>query len=990
MAMAQLAQWDVFVSYARKDLDVVIPIEAALQARGVGVWRDEEEIEEFEAITRSVREGVARSRVLLAYYSARYPTRRACQWELTAAFLAAQRLGDPRQRVLVVNPERSGEGAPLVGHIEPVQLRDAVFCAAPALDDPGALVELAESVIRHLGTVEGPLGVSGSLVSRSLGRRPVGSPAFVGRIGELWELHSALTAGEAVQITGAVDGGVTQLSGVGGVGKSLLAEEYALRFSAAYPGGVFWLRASQEQASSTDDGTLEVERDTQLRAIAADLRIVLPKENASPQEIAGRVRAFIERADGRCLWVVDDLPGGLGADRARAWFAPDANATTLLTTRTREYKLLARSVELGGLPAPDGYALLTAQRRPQDAEEEGAARGIVADLAGHPLALTVAGAALQVEAGLRSFADFRAALSQPGEDELELAAQLADALPTGHQPSIAATLLRSIDQLGEEGRDLLRVASMLAADPIPSSLIASTFAHADNLEAAAARRRAVRAIVGVDRLSLADAADAGGATRRVHALVARTMRFYEDNPARADTLQTAVGASLSELLGDFIVLDGRKYDLDYDPMQDIDGVAAYTYGQSLIAHGREFLRRSNSPEAQLGYLLGLLLEEWGDLEAAEAAYRRADEGGIAAGAWNLALLLEERGELRQAEAAYRRADERGSAAGAWNLALLLEERGELRQAEAAYRRADERGSAAGAWNLALLLEERGELRRAEAAYRRADKRDIGPGETNLGGSLEEQGELKNIRKITRATEMAAAKSLSRAEMRMEALRPYAEAMRLMTRQGVQAAVPSLPIAVERDEIKRVGILVVGGDRGLAGAFTANVVRAALAAARELSAEGHEPVLFVSGTRAASSLASRGLEVAYSFIGFTDRPAYADARRIAKSLMAAYVDGEVDRVEVFYNGYISPVNQEIRREVLLPLQQATVFEDEEGDAEAASEDRAQPGAPVEFVPDAEEIFELLVPDYMDISIYRALLESTASEHGARMTAMRNAS
>ena len=145
-----------------------------------------------------------------------------------------------------------------------------------------------------------------------------------------------------MQITGAVEGGVAQLSGLGGVGKSLLAEEYALRFAAAYPGGVFWLRASQEQQlTSADDVTLDVGRDTRLRSIAADLQIEV--QGRSPEEVAGAVRAYIERVEGRCLWVVDDLPGGLGADRARAWFAPDANATTLLTTRTREYKLLAQT-----------------------------------------------------------------------------------------------------------------------------------------------------------------------------------------------------------------------------------------------------------------------------------------------------------------------------------------------------------------------------------------------------------------------------------------------------------------------------------------------------------------------------------------------------------------------------------------------------------------------------------------------------------------------
>jgi hypothetical protein len=605
MAAGQGANRDVFVSYARADRDAVIPIAAALRHQGLAVWRDEEEIEEFEAITRSVRDGVSRSRVLLAYYSQRYPTRRACQWELTAAFLAAQRLGDPRQRVLVINPERDAQGAPLVEHIEPVQLRDAVFRASPTLDDSSALEELANSVGRHLRALEGPLGVSESLISRSLGRRPVGSPAFVGRIPELWALHSALTAGEAVQITGAVEGGAAQLSGLGGVGKSLLAQEYALRFAAAWPGGVFWLRASQQQQmTSTDDGaTLDVERDTQLRAIAADLQIQL--EGRTPEEIAGAVRAYIERADGRCLWVVDDLPGGLGADRVRAWFAPDANATTLLTTRTREYALLARAVHLGGLPAPDGYALLTARRTPQGPQEQAAACGIVADLAGHPLALAVAGAALRIEAGLRSFADFRTALSQPGEDELELAAKLADALPTGHQPSIAATLLRSISELAEEGRDLLRVASMLAAAPIPSSLIALTFAHADNLDAAAARRRAVRAIAGVDFLSLADVADPAGETRQVHALVARTMRFHDNRTTRADTLQTAVGAALSQLIADFIAAGATE-----------------AAGRSLIAHGREVLRGAGR-EAWVGIPLPHQIADYdrmrGDYHAAAAA-----------------------------------------------------------------------------------------------------------------------------------------------------------------------------------------------------------------------------------------------------------------------------------------------------------------------------------------------------------------------------------
>jgi F-type H+-transporting ATPase subunit gamma len=250
------------------------------------------------------------------------------------------------------------------------------------------------------------------------------------------------------------------------------------------------------------------------------------------------------------------------------------------------------------------------------------------------------------------------------------------------------------------------------------------------------------------------------------------------------------------------------------------------------------------------------------------------------------------------------------------------------------------------------------------------------------------GSVKNIQKITRAMEMVAAARLRRAEQRIEHLRPYADAIRRMTRQAAEAAgaVPRLPILAEHEQVSSVGLLLVAGDRGLAGAFNSNIVRAGVNAGREHSGEGHALRYFASGRRPASSLVFRGLELADSWNGYTDRPAYADARRIADRLMAAYVDQEVDRVEIFYNHYISPLSQLVSRETLLPLQQATILEDESSEAEEPEGPRAL----VEYEPDPEEILGRLVPDYVEISIYRALLESTASEHGARMTAMRNAS
>ncbi len=253
------------------------------------------------------------------------------------------------------------------------------------------------------------------------------------------------------------------------------------------------------------------------------------------------------------------------------------------------------------------------------------------------------------------------------------------------------------------------------------------------------------------------------------------------------------------------------------------------------------------------------------------------------------------------------------------------------------------------------------------------------------------GSVKNIQKITRAMEMVAAARLRRAEQRIEALRPYAGAIRRMTRQAAEAAgteISGLPILAEHESEDAVALLLVTGDRGLAGAFNSQIIRAGLRAAREYEESGSTVAYSAVGRRGVSTLTFRGM-APVGYVGFTDRPAYADAREIAEALIAAYVDGEADRVEIFYNGYISPLTQEVRRETLLPLQQATILEDTEDGAEETDEPTGQ-HALVEYEPDPEDILARLVPDYVEISVYRALLESTASEHGARMTAMRNAS
>jgi F-type H+-transporting ATPase subunit gamma len=249
--------------------------------------------------------------------------------------------------------------------------------------------------------------------------------------------------------------------------------------------------------------------------------------------------------------------------------------------------------------------------------------------------------------------------------------------------------------------------------------------------------------------------------------------------------------------------------------------------------------------------------------------------------------------------------------------------------------------------------------------------------------------FKNIQKITRAMEAVSAARLRRAEQRIDALRPYADALRRMTRQAAKGAgseASRLPLLSVHAPEERVGILLVTADRGLAGAFNSQIIRAGLQLGSEIEAGGQTAVWFATGRRGVSSLTFRGKQLAGSYVGFTDRPAYRDARRIAEDLATAYVNNEVDRVEVIFNGYVSPLTQRVTRETLLPVAAATIAGEDDESENAEPRSRAL----VEYEPDPDEILRALIPDYIEISLFRALLESTASEHGARMTAMRSAS
>jgi F-type H+-transporting ATPase subunit gamma len=242
--------------------------------------------------------------------------------------------------------------------------------------------------------------------------------------------------------------------------------------------------------------------------------------------------------------------------------------------------------------------------------------------------------------------------------------------------------------------------------------------------------------------------------------------------------------------------------------------------------------------------------------------------------------------------------------------------------------------------------------------------------------------VRNTRKITKAMELVAGARLRRAQARIEAMRPYADRMMelMIGTARASTSVRGLPL-LQRREVRTAAILALTGDRGLAGAFNAQILRQVFAVERRLRGEGVDVRWLVSGRKGSSTLRFRRYELPQAWMGFSDRPAYSDAQAIAHSITELYSEEEVDAVIVVYNHFESPLVQRVVEQEILPIPEH-VFE---GDEHAS----ALVGDFI-YEPEPEQILERLLPVYVETELYRALLESAASEQGARMTAMRNAS
>jgi hypothetical protein len=517
--------FDIFISYRHVDAEPVDALVAALRNRGLTVWQDQSEIAFGQGLSPKVAEGLAQSRMLVAWYSAAYPRSRACQWELTAAWLAAEGARElTGDRILVINPE------PGVDHIHPVGLRDAKFLT---LEDSDSLAGKIASRFRKDLPTFGRLRTE-KAPDWPVAGMPTGSNRFVGRLAELWRIHGGLMGSLAPMTSGRTGGAdLVQVLGMGGVGKSLLAEEYALRYGAAYPGGVFWFSATRPDGVEAGAAAAAGDRDRvqeQMLNLAFCLNLVT--EPQPPPIIAARLRQYLA-GRGRYLWVVDDLPADADQALLRQWQAPGGQGHTLITSRGSRLSGSGTLIRLERLDPDDALNLLTRIRKAETAEEKTAAAEILKLLGRHALAVDVSRAAL----GQVTFAVLLNELRSPSADALDLAGELAGELPNGHEAGIAATLLRSIDRLPPAALRLLQLAALLAVEPIPNGFLTEVPAEGSPLAAAATRQ-------AVTREGLAEQPTPDSLA--VHILVHRTIRFHRPPPADLRDRAVAVMTGIME------------------------------------------------------------------------------------------------------------------------------------------------------------------------------------------------------------------------------------------------------------------------------------------------------------------------------------------------------------------------------------------------------------------------------------------------------------
>ncbi|MBP0456479.1 tetratricopeptide repeat protein [Streptomyces montanisoli] len=532
-ATALIAEWDVFLSYSRTDAGKARALARILRGQGLRVFLDDMAVDDFASITEAITRALARSKTLLALYSAEYPRRRACQWELTYAYLAGQREGDPRRRILVVNPESAA------AHVHPVELRDAKHWSWPTA--PEGLQRLAEQVGAHARGIASPLGAAGHTAdgreTPSLPWLPApartGSARFTDRLAEQWRIHTALVRHRAPLVAqpGSGSGRTAQLRGMPGIGKSVLAQEYALRFASAFPGGVFWFDLHPAHDSPA---TTAMDIYAEQVAVVCHALDVDHARDTSLVRLLSRLAIRLGERGAPCLWVVDGLPDGLRDEELQLLRGPHLLASTLLTTRSFRYGTFAETIDVPPLSDADGYRLVTSHRTPGSEVERATALALVHDVGGHPYALDL----LSDLAGTEDFADLRNRLHSVGSDILASPGTRRTESPSGSSRiPLAPTLLARPLSGNGPADDVLRLFALASPAPLSQTVLENAMASVspyDPWEAGPAVSDSIATLLGSGALLPAPA------TRRswtVHALVARAVRRHDEDTARQEDLR---------------------------------------------------------------------------------------------------------------------------------------------------------------------------------------------------------------------------------------------------------------------------------------------------------------------------------------------------------------------------------------------------------------------------------------------------------------------
>ncbi|MFB8139754.1 tetratricopeptide repeat protein [Streptomyces parvus] len=516
------AEWDVFVSYSRSDAQKIAALVPALRTAGLRVFVDDTAVDDFASITATITEALSRSKVLLAVYSTEYPQRRACQWELTYAYLSGQHEGDPRRRTLVINPEPSAD------HVHPVELRDARHWPWPVTQ--AAIARLAERVAAHTEVITAPMGnvAHAPFVPWLPAPARTGSVAFTGRLAEQWLIHTALHRHRTPLVAQAGAGRTAQLRGMPGIGKTLLAQEYALHFSSSFPGGVFWFDLSFCEGSGPSE-VMDAYAD-QISTVLSALGL-----NAGSETLPGllsHLAVHLGERNTPCLWVVDGVPDGLAEEHLHLLRGPHLLSATLITTRSLRYPSFAETIDVPPLDDSDGLHLLTSGRRPADGLEQASATALVHDVGGLPQALNLL-------ANLAPHSDFihlRNQLHAPGPDIL--AGRQLPGSPKARGSRTSATALLSAPLTGHlPTDDILRLLALACPASLTRSAMEDLLSTATSYapwEVTSLVSEAIEALLGSGALRPDPRLEQSWT---IHPLLARAVRRHDKDTARQEDLR---------------------------------------------------------------------------------------------------------------------------------------------------------------------------------------------------------------------------------------------------------------------------------------------------------------------------------------------------------------------------------------------------------------------------------------------------------------------